>query len=202
MRREAFLTLIISAAFVATFGGCTVLGSGQQGTIEALESADSSRRIEALSGLGNRVTPAMRGSLEEILRTDMNPTVRAMAASALGDLGMEKSVEELRLSARRDSSWIVRRRALHALAGIAGGKVADDLRYVLNHDAQETVRVEAIQLAGEYLEGGVRTDILLMGLKDDSHAVRLSAHLELSQLTGENIPPGDYEGWENAVQSL
>jgi hypothetical protein len=188
-------------ALLVLMTGCTVFGpGGKQKRLMALRSTDPDRRIQTLSRLEGKVTPPMRGTLEDILRNDMSPSARGMAADALGELGDKKSVKELRLSARRDSSWVVRRRALIALGEILGQEVAGDLRYALQNESDEAVLVEAVRLAAQRLNGQAQDETLLLGLRSSSSAVRLTAHQNLTEITGKNIPPGDVARWEDALE--
>lgn len=201
MRQRALPMLALTCFALILSSGCAVFGpGGPKSNLEGLKSPEPNHRIKTLSRLEGQVTPQMRVPLEGILQEDVSPTARAMAADALGELGVTESVEKLRLSARRDGSWVVRRRSLRALGEVLGQQVQEDLEYALNNEANETVRAEAVKLAAQHLEGQARTDVLLLGLRDESEVVRLTAHEKLSRITGQNIPPGDYPRWEEAVQ--
>lgn len=165
----------------------------------ALRSRDAEKRIEALSAIEGRVTPAMLDPLVGILRSDMNPMVRALAADRLGTLGAEEALEELRESAERDKSWVVKRRALRALADILGEGVERDLQGTLNDESNETVRAEAVKLAAEQLSGDSRNELLLQALRDESRSVRVLAQVRLREITGKDYAPEEYSRWEEAL---
>ena len=195
-------TTRLGAALLAALllSGCGLFGpSWEQRKVAQLQSPRAEKRIDALFDVRHRATPAMRGALEQVLSTDVNLTARALAAEALGNLGMRSSVEQLRLSARRDTSWVVRRRALRALARVLGNDAPPDLAYTLERDPYGGVRVAAVDLAAQLGSEGSRNELLLKALQDQDNAVRINAYMHLKRLTGLDIPPGSHEKWRREI---
>ena len=188
------------ALALLSLGGCALFGPGwEQRKINALQSADSSERLDALKDVKDCATPAMRPILEKLLGTDVEPTARALAAEAIGGLGMKDSEETLRLAARRDTSWLVRERALGALVRILGAGAAADLDFAVTNDPYPTIRLKAIEMAVTTLDPKARGALLLKGLKDPSKAVQLTAHKYLKELLGLDIPPDHYAEWSQRL---
>lgn len=144
------------------------------------------------------VTPEMRLPLERILKTDREPSVRALTADVLGQLGLRASAPELRQSLKLDVHWTVRERAATALADILGAAARDDIEHVLSHGQEPCVRRTAVALAATRLDGTDARKLLLDALKDEDPAVRIQACFALKGLTGKDLPP-NYEDWKKGL---
>ena len=184
--------------------GCGLLGgrSREQKLLAALESGDQAQKRETLLALRGEATPAVCDAVERILATDVEPRARAFAADALGRSGRWGSTLELRRSARSDSDRFVRARALAALVQILGPVAGPDVEYSLANDPHPAVRVEAVNLASAVLAGKQGAALIVEGLKDEVLEVKLSAYLALKDLTGQEIPPNDYDGWREHVDGM
>jgi HEAT repeat protein len=194
---------IKSVVIVALLGACAGCANAGplwvQDKLYTLETGTLEEKVEALREVQSRPEPALRTALQNTLRTDPDPVARALAASALGELGNRYSVTELRLSARRDVAEIVRAQALEALYDILGSDVRQDIEFALSRDAAPYVRASALELASDALSGRERLALLWQGLNDDAMAVRITAYLYLKDLTGLDISPGDVEEWRKKL---
>ena len=181
--------------FCLLCGGCALFprSAGSRLSV-ALRSESGSERREALVELKGSAGPKMRRSLERILETDTDATVRAASADVLGALALEESVEALRSSARLDAHWLVRRCSAGALVGILGREGAADVEFILTKDDDDRVRAQAVALAAEHLDLTDALRLLLKALEDKKTLVRLTARHELQALTGKPLP-ADYDRW-------
>lgn len=82
--------------------------------VEALDSGDNNIRYWSVKVLGDLQSQYQTDRLSEILRDDKSWSVRASAAQALGEIGLETSTESL-VEALKDSSEYVRKNSSHAL---------------------------------------------------------------------------------------
>ncbi|MEF8787705.1 MAG: HEAT repeat domain-containing protein [Planctomycetota bacterium] len=181
----------MTAATVALLAaGCGLFGPTPEERVQqAAALQDSIERRETFLEIAAEPHPDMRPRLQQMLRENRDPTLRALAAEALGRLGTQKDAGSLRDAVRNDRHWLVRKRSLTWLSRIQGAEVTDELRHVLQNDPNALVRAEAVTLA--LLHSG-ETDLypaLLQGLQDRSGAVRLLACVELQNLTGGSYPP-------------
>jgi len=200
LRVPYHLLLVLACVWFAC-GGCALFRpSAEERLRSAMLKEDPAERRESLIELEGELTAAMRPGLEQMMKRDADPTVRALAAEWLGELGSPLSVAELRASARTDSHWMVRGRAARSLARILKDEARDDLKFILENDPGPRVRVEAVKLAASWLPFDTASPLLLAALqKDGANEVRLQAHLELKRLTGQSLPP-DYESWEGYLK--
>lgn len=189
------LVLIFAAVCL---GGCALFGPGPEEELrEVAAGTDHEEKRELLQEI--EPTPAMFPTLAGMLKREPDPTVRAMAAQAIGELQWPEAVDELRDAVRKDPHWIVRQRALAALGKIIDGEMRDDLEYVLRNEPDQRVRVEAVRLAAEWLPPDAASEMLLSALQDDAAAVRLRAASELQKMTDQALPPR-YEPWEDYLK--
>jgi len=194
----SFLGLLLLSA------GCGVFGPSEAKLVRVARNApEAHRRREALARLRGRQRSWMRADLEGVLRSEVDPAGRAIAAEMLGELGADAgTVAELRETARRDVQWVVREAAIVALGRILGAEVAEDLAYALANDAEPQVRAAALEVADDHLAGSARDrliELLDLALLDDSTLVRLRASRLLSHVTGLSAPP-DAESWRRVRQ--
>ena len=178
----------IILALVTT--GCGLFGpTPQQRVQQAGDLQDSIEKRATFLELAAEPHPAMRPELQRLLREDRDPTIRALAAEALGRLGTQQDAQSLRRAVRNDPHWLVRKRALTRLSRILEAQVTKDLTYVLQNDPNALVRAEATNQA--LMRSGEQDlyPVLMQALEDRSAAVRLLACLELQTLTGGSLPP-------------
>ena len=202
-RRHLVVCLMV-ALWALLAGGCEHLGAfrAEQQTLKALRSPRPAERRQALARLPRgAVTPAVREAVEQVMRTDVDPGTRGLAAQALGRAGRAQAVEQLRLSAQQDTSWAVRRQALRALVLILGARACADIESSMAKDPDPTVRAEAISLAAQSLEPPQAARLIVEGLRDAAAVVRLSAYTWLREILGaEGISLEDYARWKEAIE--
>ena len=192
--------LSVGLLFCLLCGGCALFPRSAENRLSvARRSENGSERREALAELKGSAGPKMQRSLEQILETDVDATVRAAAADVLGALALEESVEALRSSARLDVHWLVRKRSARALVGVLGRNGAADVEFILTKDDDDRVRAEAVALAAEHLDLKDALRLLLEALEDEERLVRLKARHELQALTGKPLP-ADHERWQQYLQ--
>jgi len=184
--------------------GCAAQGQrgGQESLLRRLRSPDPALRRAALKRLvpGPAGSP-VRGAVEAILGTDVDPATRALAVEALARGEGESSVGRLREAATGDTSWMVRRRALRALVSVLGPRAAADLKRAMRDDPHPTVRVAAVELAVRTLEPADAARLVVEALRDPSPPVRLAAYHRLRLMVGAlEVPPDDYGRWKQAVE--
>lgn len=184
--------------------GCGLLSSPDDELVAAMRLGKTPEvRRQALLKLRDRARPAMREDLEIVLSRELDPSIRALAAQVLGELGDADAVAALRDSLRGDPSWVVRERALAALARLLGSEVGEDLEYVLEREPRPAVAVKALELAREHLaekEPDRLLKLLMAALGDASPAVRLRADALLKELTGLSAAP-DPVSWRKALDA-
>ncbi len=110
---------------------------------------------------------------------DSNPSVRAEAADALGNLDDQKATNAL-ISLFTDDEKSVRSNAAKSLGGLEGAKALEPLISALN-DREQRVRLKAAESLGR-LGNGKAVDPLISALKDSSPGVRMAAVRALGEL--------------------
>jgi len=199
MRQRNLLVLLALASVCAWLSGCT---AWEEKARVGLRSSIALERRATLEDLKSHPVPVLREDVERVLSSDIELANRALAADALGALGMWESLGELRVRAERDASRLVRTRAMRALARIQGGRAENDLRLSLRKDLDPFVRVEAVNLSAEFLPPKRAADVIVEGLRDEDNTVKLAAYHKLVSLTGKDAPPTDYERWNGLVQGM
>ncbi|MDP6107141.1 MAG: LysM peptidoglycan-binding domain-containing protein [Candidatus Brocadiia bacterium] len=206
MRTQSWRIIVVAAVAWAPFvaAGCAGSGARNQESIAltSLRSRDAVVQREALLELEGPLSPALREASEAILARDVNPMMCALAADALGRCGASEAAGELRLSVQQDTRWVVRKRALAALLAVSqeDGGEGEILAAVLADDPHPNVRVEAVELAGRTLPADRATGIIAGAMRPgEAEAVIIAAHSWLTRLTGRDIPPTDYERWQEAA---
>jgi HEAT repeat protein len=196
--RAGIAVLCVAAAAISS--GCGLWGPSRTEALHTAVRSGSGQHLRtALRKARQEPTPGMEADLLQVLRADVDPVSRALAAEALGELGSTQAVQGLRRAARNDASWLVRSRALQGLVNALGRKAAGDLQHALQNDPASTVRAEAVKMAARALPGQNGRALLLEALKDQASDVRLQAQVELKRRTGLDAPPR-YEAWKAELQ--
>lgn len=205
MRTRSWRIIVVAVVAWAPLVAAGCAGSSARNpeslALASLRSRDAAAQREAFLELEGPLSPALREAGEAILARDVNPMMRALAADALGRCGASESAGELRLSVQQDARWVVRKRALAALVAVSqeDGGEGEILAAVLANDPHPNVRVEAVELAGRTLPADRATGIIAGAMRpDEADAVIIAAHSWLTRLTGRDIPPTDYERWQEA----
>ena len=106
---------------------------------------------------------------------DSEPAVRASAAIALGEMGIEEGIEPLETMLSHDPEPSVRKEAILALQEIGGEAIIKPLCKALSEDENKIVRKTAIS-ALELIDNDMVTETLCNTLKNDKDPdIRLSA---------------------------
>jgi HEAT repeat protein len=150
----------------------------------ALDDDDELVRLAAVEALGIRRHFPSRQRLVEVLVGDVDPLVRAYAASSLGEIGGAQ--RSLRAALEKEQSEDVRLRILAAL-GRGGRRTAvfDAIGYCWSEDYR--VRCSAVNLLVDLVEGDDLSLLVLvlqrLSMADVSYAVRDTARRALRSLS-------------------
>ena len=194
------LLVCLLAVGVFASSGCALFGPGPAGRVQnAANLEEEEDKREEFLELAWYPHPAMRPELDKVLRNQQDPCVRALATEALGRLGDDESVKLLRRTAREDPHWLVRSRALTWLCNIEGADARDEMAWTLKNDPDALVRSRATTLAARYLVDEEMHALLLDALEDPAGEVRMTACVELQDLTQQSYPPVR-RPWQNFLQ--
>ena len=178
----------VTVAGVAS--GCGLFGPTPEERVrQAAALQEDIEKREAFLELAAEPHPDMRSELQRLLREAPDPTVRALAAEALGRLGSKQDVEFLRQALRNDDHWLVRSRSLEWLSRVLQSGAADDIGHALKNDRNPLVRAEAVRMAVLHAPEDQLYPLLLQALGDPSGGVRMLACVELQTFTGGSFPP-------------
>jgi hypothetical protein len=161
----------------------------------ATDTEDPDRRREGivlLTGKEWGLHEPYLGWYANRLEVDRDPTVRCVAARALGKAAAVKYLPVL-VKALVDSSAVVRCDAAVAMEQVRGEAAIDPLRKTAAEDASLDVRCAAIRALRYYPQQKV-AGTLVYCLSDDAFEVRHWAHEALVGMVGKDlgVEPGDW----------
>lgn len=174
---------IAGAAFVMALvalplAGVRLLGEGREaaqerGALLSLTLEQPRWRTRAAFALGTRHSRDAVPALEDHLANDPDPSVRGMAAWALGEIGMERSLEPL-MAALHDRDPHVREMTVLALGSLGDARAVAALAPLAadSFDGVRSVLTRALEHIGGEEAGNLLAHILLT---DPDHHTRVMA---------------------------
>lgn len=170
----------------------------------AFDPEDPDRRREGIALLSKRDwglrEPHLKG-YAALLEADDDPSVRSVAARALGKAGDTKYLSDV-IKALSDKSPSVRWDAAAALDKLTGESAIDPLRQYALEDSSVDVRTSCARALRHYRRTLV-VQTLTECLLDENFGVRYQAHTSLVEIAGRDL--GYYpESWKgvSAVAAL
>ncbi|HUT57666.1 MAG TPA: HEAT repeat domain-containing protein [Phycisphaerae bacterium] len=206
-------TSLALCGLLALAGGCgnpreefSILGrlfgpSGPKLVEMVVDETDADRRREGISKLAEQDWGLRDPYLKYFalrLQYDREPSVRSIAARALGKAGNPKYLPHLIL-ALKDRDAGVRWDAAVALQKVIGEQAIDPLRVSAIEDASMDVRIACVQALGHYHRPRVIAS-LVRCLDDETFDVRYQAHRMLVEMTGKDMGY-DIEEWRPILES-
>ena len=170
--------------------------------LKKLESEKEVERKEAIWLLGKQKDPIALEPLCDFLLKDENPSIREIAAKALGDLGSKDATRFL-CQALQDSSPGVRRQSVISLSRMGDNRAIEHLENALK---DPVIRVEAAQALG--LLG--KTAGIIEAIKDKNTEIAARAAEAAGLIKNREIAPAliealSCEEWKvrrNAAETL
>jgi HEAT repeat protein len=145
--------------------------------LDAVRSADPSRRVDALIALGKRGGEGAPEALQWAAAADSEPAVIQAAIDSLRSMGTSEAIASLvgllATPARREACII-------SLSRLARRQQIEMIGHGLTH-AQTSVRVAVVEVL-ERIKNPVASQLLVEALDDEQPAVRLAAAAALGRL--------------------
>jgi len=146
------------------------------------------KRVISIVGLHGTSDQAV-SFLEKVLKSNEPATLRARAASELGDQDHERAVKLLHQAAYNDRSYEVRKKSVHGLEDISLSSAADALIDIAQNCKEGEIRKRAIDCLADIASKKTAAALKDIAYKDDDTEIQKRAVYALEDLPhNEGIP--------------